>query len=271
MRVLFTGHNGFLGKELIPKIPKKYQIVSYDGDLLDYTKLASFVESNSITKVIHAAAKIDVTSGINGAELLTKNVEMINNLIKLGLPVLTFCSGKIYGYQNGIQNAKENETFVYPEDYYGQSKFMIKKLVEDNSDFTIIRFFNVFGYYESNKRFIKSNLLRYANQMPMIVNQDLEFDTFYVEDSLPIIESWISETLNCKETNLVYKNKLMLTDICELINKLEKYKVEIIVTNNNLGKSYSGNGDRFSALGYKLLGLEQGLSIVYSKIKNDIV
>jgi hypothetical protein len=105
----------------------------------------------------------------------------------------------------------------------------------------------------------------------MIVNQDLEFDTFYVEDSLPIIESWLSETLNCKEANLVYKNKLRLTDICEMINKLEKYKVEIIVTNNNLGNSYSGNGDRFSELGYELLGLEQGLSIVYSKIKSDIV
>jgi nucleoside-diphosphate-sugar epimerase len=271
MRVLFTGHKGFLGKELIPKISEKYQIVSYDGDLSDYTKLALFVESNSITKVIHAAAKIDVTSEINGAELLTKNIEMINNLIKLDLPILTFCSGKIYGYQNGIQNAKENETFVYPEDYYGQSKFIIKKLVENNSNFTILRFFNVFGYYESSKRFIKSNLLRYANQMPMIVNQDLEFDTFYVEDSLPIIESWLSKTLNCKEANLVYKNKLKLTDICEMINKLEKYKVEIIVTNNNLGNSYSGNGDRFSELDYELLGLEQGLSIVYSKIKSDIV
>ena len=134
-----------------------------------------------------------------------------------------------------------------------------------------MRFFNVFGYHEKNQRFIKSNLLRYASQKPMIVNQDLEFDTFYVEDSLPIIESWLAETLNCREANLVYRDKLMLTDICEMINKLDKHKVEIIITNNNLGNSYSGNGDRFSALGYKLLGLEQGLSIVYSRIKNDIV
>jgi hypothetical protein len=63
----------------------------------------------------------------------------------------------------------------------------------------------------------------------------------------------------------------MLTDICEMINKLDKHKVEIFVKKNKLGNSYSGNGDRFSALGYKLLGLEQGLSIVYSRIKNDIV
>ena len=271
MKVLFTGHNGFLGKELIPEISKKYQIVNYEGDLSDYIKLASFVESNSITKVIHAAAKIDISSGISGTELLTKNVEMVINLIKLNLPILTFCSGKIYGYQDGIQNAKENETFIYPEDYYGQSKFIIKKLVENNSNFTIIRFFNVFGYYENSQRFIKSNLLRYASQKPMIVNQDLEFDTFYVEDSLLIIESWLTETLNCRETNLVYRDKLMLTDICEIINKLDKHKVEIAVTHHNLGKSYSGNADRFSTLGYELLGLEKGLSIVYSRIKNDIV
>lgn len=271
MIILFTGHNGFLGKELIPKISNKYQILSYEGDLSNYEKLDSFVESNSITKVIHAAAKIDIPFGMNGAELLLKNVEMVNNLIKLNLPVLTFCSGKIYGHQNGIHRAKENETFLWPEDYYGQSKFIVKKLIEDNKNFTIIRFFNVFGNYESSERFIKSNLLRYASHKPMIVNQNLEFDTFYVEDSLPIIESWLSGALNYKETNTVYQNKLMLTDICEMINKLDKHKVEIVLKNKELGKSYSGNGDRFSALGYELLGLEKGLSVVYSRIKSDLV
>lgn len=270
MKILFTGHKGFLGKELIPQISKRHEVLTYEGDLLNYKKLASFIKFNSVTKVIHAAAKLNITSRINGADLLNKNVEMVDNLIKLNLPTLTFCSGKIYGYQNGIHNAKENEMFTYPEDYYGQSKFIIKKNVEDNKYFTIIRFFNVFGFYENNQRFIRSNLLRYANQKSMIVNQDLEFDTFYVEDCLPIIESWLSGTLNYKEVNLVYPNKLRLTDICAMINRLEEHKVEIILKSNKLGDSYSGNGDRFASLGYDLLGLEKGLSIVYSRIKSEL-
>jgi nucleoside-diphosphate-sugar epimerase len=270
MRILFTGHNGFLGKELIPQISKRHEILTYEGDLLNYKELASFIKFNSITKVIHAAAKIDITSRTNGTQLLIKNVEMVNNLIKLNLPTLTFCSGKIYGYQNGIHNAKENETFTYPEDYYGQSKFIIKKIVENNKYFTIFRFFNVFGFYENDQRFIRSNLLRYANQKPMIINQDLEFDTFYVGDCLPIIECWLSETLNYREANLVYPVKLKLSEICAMINKLEEHKVEIILKNNKLGKSYSGNGDRFLSLGYDLVGLEKGLSIVYSRIKCEL-
>jgi len=271
MRILFTGHNGFLGKELISQLSKNYHVLSFDGDLLDYKSLLKFIESNSITKVIHAAAKIEIPSGINGAELLIKNIEMVGNIIKLELPTITFCSGKIYGYQNGIKNAKEDDTIIYPEDYYGQSKFIIKNLIKNNENFTIIRYFNVFGYHEDNQRFIKANLVRYALNKPMIVNKNLEFDTFYVADSLPIIESWLEDKLHSKETNLVYKDKLMLTDICELINKLDKHKVEIILKDNKFANDYSGNGDRLSAMGYDLLGLEKGLSAVYSRVKNDYI
>jgi len=270
MKTLFTGHKGFLGKELIPQLSKKYRILTYDGDILDYKKLFNFVESNEITKIIHAAAKIGTNPGMNGTELLIENIEMISNIIKLNLPTITFCSGKIFGYQNGISNAKEDEIFIYPADYYGQSKFIIKKLIENIEHFTIIRYFNVFGYYENNQRFIKSNLLRYAHKKPMEVNQDLEFDTFYVEDSLPIIESWLSEKLISKETNLVYQNKLKLTDLCELINKLDKHKVKIVLKENELANNYTGNGDKLSDMRYDLLGLEKGLSIVYSRIKSNL-
>ena len=47
MKTLFTGHNGFLGKELIPKLSNEYHISTYDGDILDYKKLNNFVESNA--------------------------------------------------------------------------------------------------------------------------------------------------------------------------------------------------------------------------------
>lgn len=270
MKTLFTGHNGFLGKELIPKLSNEYHISTYDGDILDYKKLNNFVESNAITRVIHAAAKIDINPRLNGTELLLKNIAMVGNVIKLNLPTLTFCSGKVFGHQNAINNAKEHENFIYPADYYGQSKFIIKRLVENIEYFTMIRFFNVFGYHENKQRFIKSNLLRYAHKEPMIVNQDLEFDTFYVEDSLPVIKSWLSEELISKETNLVYQNKLKLTDLCELINKLDKHTVKIIIKENGLAKNYTGNGDKLSDMRYDLLGVQKGLSVVYARIKSDL-
>ena len=271
MRILFTGHKGFLGKELISQLSEKYHIFTFDGDLLDYKNLLRFVNSNSITKVIHAAAKIDIPTGVNGADLFIENIEMIANIIKLQLPTLTFCSGKIFGYQNSIKNAKEGDMFFFPEDYYGQSKYIIKRLIENNENFTIIRYFNVFGYHEDNQRFIKANLVRYALNKPMIVNRNLEFDTFYVVDSLPIIESWIVGELHSKEINLVYPNKIKLTNICELINSLDNHKVEIILKDHNFANDYSGNGDRLSTMGFDLLGLEKGLSIVYSKIKNEYI
>jgi nucleoside-diphosphate-sugar epimerase len=81
------------------------------------------------------------------------------NVVNLGIPMLSFCSGKIYGYQESIDNAGEDEAGDrFPADNYGQSKYIIRKLVLDNDNVSIFRFFNVFGIYEHPLKFIKANI-----------------------------------------------------------------------------------------------------------------
>ena len=49
MNILFTGHRGFLGKELIPNLSTECKIFMYDGDLCDNSGLVNFVNKNSIS------------------------------------------------------------------------------------------------------------------------------------------------------------------------------------------------------------------------------
>lgn len=272
MNILFTGHRGFLGKELLPNLSTKYKMFTYEGDICDNKGLTNFVNKNSISKVIHAAAIVSTRFKKNTSEDLIQNLRMTLNVVNLKIPVLTFCSGKVYGYQDPINNVKEeNAGDRYPEDYYGQAKYIIRKLIEDKQDIFIARFFNAFGFYESSERFIKANLLRYFKKEPMIVHRNVTFDFFYVEDSLPIITNWISGNKIPKETNLVYLKKLTLKNVCELINQLDNHKVDIITENLDSGKDYFGNGKKLSELGYPILGLEEGLRRVYEKIQAEQV
>jgi GDP-L-fucose synthase len=267
MSILFTGHNGFLGRELIPRLSANHKIITYPGDLRDFADLSEFVKKNSILKVIHAAAKVANRWEIDTSENLVNNLKMTMNIVNLGIPMLSFCSGKIYGQQETIDNVGEDEAGDrFPEDYYGQSKYIIRKLVLENNNVSIFRFFNVFGIHEHPLRFIKANITRYSTKEPMIIDQNIHFDFFYIEDAIPIIASWISESSMPKELNLVYKEKYDLFQVCSLINKLAEHKVRIIVKNSDPGRNYYGNGERLSKLNYPTLGINEGLSRVFSQI-----
>ena len=100
----------------------------------------------------------------------------------------------------------------------------------------------------------------------MVIDQNIYFDFFYIEDALPIIASWISEITIPREINLVYKEKYDLFQVCSLINKLAEHKVRIIVKNPSRGRNYYGNGERFSNLDYPILGINEGLRRVFTQI-----
>lgn len=268
MRILFTGHKGFLGQELIPSLAKNYSVFSFKGDLTDFRELTAFIEEYRITKIIHSAYKVPKGNATLKVEELTHNIKIATNLIRLEIPSLFFCSGKVYGYQKSISGVEEWQSGSrYPTDYYGQSKYLIRTLVQGEKNITIARFFNAFGYFEDENRFVKANLLRYINKLPMIINQNLIFDAFYALDSIPFIESWLTGSIKQTEVNLVYNDKISLMGICETINSVDNYKVPIKIEDMSKGKDYFASGALFSSLNFNLLGLENGILQLYSKLK----
>jgi len=264
MKVLFTGHRGFLGREIIPEINKSVEIFCYQGDLRDYSQLSQFVADQKVERVIHAAVRGGRRNRIDTHLDLVENLVSSMNVLKLQLPTISFCSGKIYGWQNSIENKSENDfDGIIPQDFYGQFKYIFRNLTVNEENIKLLRFFNVFGISESNERFMKANIARYAKKEKMIIHQDFIMDFFYVKDSVPIISDWLNGLEIPKETNLVYSQKRKLSEICSIINELDTHKVDICIEDKNLGKDYYGNGQNFSKLGYKAAGLEAGIRIMY--------
>jgi nucleoside-diphosphate-sugar epimerase len=271
MKVLFTGHRGFLGREIIPEINKSFQLSFYQHDLTDYTQLSRFIADQKIERIIHAAVRGGRRNRIDSHLDLVENLVASVNVLKLQLPTISFCSGKIYGWQNAIENKSEIDTGdIFPKDLYGQFKYIFRSLVINEDQIKLIRFFNVFGVSESNERFMKANIARYARKETMLIHQDFIMDFFYVKDSVPIISDWLNGLEIPKETNLVYSQKMKLSEICSLINELDTHKVEIHIEDKNPGKNYYGNGQNFSKLGYKSEGLEAGIRIMYERQMKEL-
>lgn len=267
MKILFTGHRGFLGRELIPELRKDVEILVYNEDLRDFKLLNQFVKSHKIDGVINAAAKVKQRDGVESVNDLIDNLTINFNITRLELRTLSFCSGKIFGWHRSIEGFSESIAgSEYPKDFYGQSKFIFREMMKENAQITLGRFFNVFGPTESSTRFVRANLTRYRNAEPMIINQNIKMDFFYVLDSIFFIRDWLLNKNLPNEINLVYEKKYDLFEICTMINRLGSFKVPIKIIDHTPGFNYYGDPSLLSKLDYPFLGLQEGLMRVFQSL-----
>lgn len=267
MKILFTGHRGFLGRELIPILGDSFEIVAYQGDLRNWQEFAKFIETNQIDRIIHAAVKGGRRNRIETPETLVNNLQTFFNVIKTQIPTITFCSGAIYDRRRSLNSIAENESGgSMPIDYYGQSKFIINKVAASEYAVSTLRFFNVFGVSEGIDRFITFNISQYVNRKPMVIFNDFYMDFFYVKDLSPVLRAWLDGQKLPKEMNLVYMHKYLLSEICGIINELSSYKVPVIQEGTPSANNYTGDGSLFSRLFPSALGLERGIYEMYREI-----
>lgn len=260
MNVLFTGHRGFLGKELIPRLSEFFTIKIYEGDLLNQQELEEYFKQHSIDYIVHSAARGGRRTRLDTDLTYTNNVESFLNVSSLGVPTISFCSGAIFGKNRSIDGLSEEDVVrSNPTDPYGKSKRKIWEYAHEMNHITLLRFFNVFGTFEDSSRFMRTNILNSLNNNPLTVFQDFYMDFFYVEDAFCVVKEIIQNNIQIKDLNLVYDQKYSLVELCKLIIDISKSKSSIKIYSKTPGLNYYGDGSRLKGLGIKLKGLELGI------------
>jgi nucleoside-diphosphate-sugar epimerase len=150
---------------------------------------------------------------------------------------------------------------------YGFSKHIINQLIKLDPKSVNVKIYAVFDENELPTRFIKSNILRYINREDLNIHQDKQMDFFYMKDLVSMIE-WLidyrEEEFPVQEINCSYLEKYTLTQIAEIINSLDDYKVGIQVEDEIEGRAYCGI---HPIMPFDLIGLEQGIKEVYNLLK----
>lgn len=265
MKILFTGHRGNLGKEIIPLLAEDHSVQYYDIDYSDFDIVNSFFRNREIDFIIHAAIRGGRRVRADIADDFHNNMVMFENLAAQKIPMINICSGAAYGRQDNILKVSEKDFGTrVPQDYYGLSKYFITHRCRQLRHVYNLRFFNVFGSQSPKDMFTTANILNYINKREIVVFKDKFMDFFGVLDAKKVIDLYLTKDENLpKELNLVYEKTLLLSEVAEMINNLSDYKVPVDVLEGGYDKAYCGNGTNLSKLGLNLDGLEKSLEYCY--------
>lgn len=269
MKILFTGHRGNLGKELIPLLSQDHDVKCHSLDYSNADEVNSFFKNQKIDFIIHAAIRGGRRVRADISDDFFNNMMMFENLSAQEIPMINFCSGASYGRQDNIIDVSEKDFGrKVPPDYYGFAKYLITHRCRQLDHVYNLRFFNVFGAQSPKNMFTTANILNYINKREIVVFKDRFMDFFGVLDAKKVIDLYLTCDINLpKELNLVYNSNILLSEVAKMINNLSDYEVPIDILEEGREKSYSGSSLYLDKLGLELDGLEKSLRYVYESLR----
>lgn len=273
MNILITGANGFIGSNIVNLLKDftKFKIFKGTRDTIDLystDNIEKFLNKNQINAVIHCAIEGGDRLKSDTSDILYRNILIYENLIKFNdkyKVFINFGSGAEFDRRYDISNVNEYDMFnSVPADFYGLSKNIISKLSVHYDRSVNLRIFACFYHNELSTRFIRNSITNYINNKPIIIHQDRYMDFFYMEDLLNVVKYFLDNQIQTyKDINMSYLKKYKLSDIANIINELSSKKVCIINENDNLGLSYTGDGNTLNSLNLSLKNLEVGIQQCY--------
>ena len=252
-RILITGANGFIGRNLKESLSCEYDIFAptrLELNLLDGKQVETYLKKNNFDIVVHAANCNDFKNkNISGYDVLKQNLTMFFNLERCQIyyeKMLYFGSGAEYDMENYIPNMNEDYFGMHiPKDDYGLSKYIMAKTSLQNNNIYDLVLFGVYGKYEEwERRFISSNIYNLLTGKPMTINQNRKFDYLFVEDLVAIVRWFIEEKPMQKRYNVCTGNPIDLLSIAKTINTISTKENEIRIFNKGMGIEYSGDNSR---------------------------
>ena len=254
-RILITGGNGYIAKSLYNALKDEYNVTCITRQQLDLTDGEATIQwfkGKYFDVVIHCAVKGG--SRLKGDTFadMDRNLCMYYNLLQ--------CQSH---YDKFIQFGSGAE-LLQRDTPYGLSKHVIRQSMLEKNRFYNIRIYGVFDENELDTRFVKSNIKRYINKEPMLI-QDKRMSFFYMQDLITLVKHHIT-TDPCRlisESNCAYVASTSLMDIANTINELDYYKVPIYM-DTQPGVDYESTlGVPY---GLKYIGLKQGIKTVYDNL-----
>ena len=271
MKVLITGANGFIGKNLVEKLHDKYLTENpgrVELNLLDGEIVESYLKTNRFDVIIHAA---NTNSTRNTAttpyDSLDGNLRMFFNLERCKEyygKMFYFGSGAEYDMRHYVPEMGEEYFGTHiPKDAYGFSKYIMAKSCEQASNIYDLRLFGVYGQYEEwERRFISNAICRVLKGKDITIQKNVYFDYLWVDDLCCIMERFIDIEPQYRHYNVCRGTKIDLYSLACMVKEILDVDCDIVIGEAGWKLEYTGNNERLLAeIGdYRFTGFRESIT-----------
>lgn len=249
MKILLTGANGFIGKNLKEKLENIYDMkcpARRQLDLLDAGAVEDYLRAGGFDVVIHAANTNNTKrQNVSPYDSLDGNLRMFFNLErckKLYGKMYYFGSGAEYDAAHYIPNMTEEYFDSYvPGEAYAFSKYIMSKCCNPAGNIYDLRLFGVYGKYEEwHRRFISNAICRVLKNLPITLSQNVYFDYLWVDDLAIIMKWFLGNEPKYRHYNVCSGRRIDLYTLACKVRKVLDADCDIIVGKPGFKKEYTG-------------------------------
>lgn len=199
MKVCVLGAGGFVGKNLVHNMENWTGVTHQELDLVDQQAVEEYFKTHTYDVVIHCAV-------VGGSRLVKddgwvthKNLLMFENVVRV-------FKGKLIYFSSGAALRG-----TPPTDPYGLSKWIIDRRIEIIPNAYSLRIWGCYGPGELPSRF--SAVCKRDGHV--VIDKDRYFDFVSIEYVRNVVFNYVHGYLSDKEYNLVYPEKLLLSQWAE--------------------------------------------------------
>lgn len=282
MRILVTGSEGFVGRNLVEyfrgdNISVLHPTVG-ELDLTSSKSMVDYFKANPVDAIIHSATTLrDKTD--YPADVCENNLRMFFNLVRQMTPQMKLINlGSGSEYCREYWHAKMPETFFdchVPVDSHSYSKYVISNYIENFHELNMVtlRIFGIFGKYEDYRyKFISNAIVKNLLKMPITINQNVNYDYIYIADFYKVIKHFLFNNGKYRAYNATPTDPIDLVSLSNIINQVSDYQSNILVLNGGIGIDYSGNNNRLlqEINNLQMLSYSESIRELYTYYKENI-
>ncbi|WP_064435357.1 NAD-dependent epimerase/dehydratase family protein [Pseudoalteromonas neustonica] len=258
MKILITGSEGFVGKNLLVYLKSEGFLVFAptfsELDLSDASAVKAYLALNQFDVIVHCATT-DRTNFGYPSEVLRNNLAMFFNLLHnkaQNTRLINLGSGSEYSREYWQPNMPETYLGAYvPADDHSYAKYLISRYIDDLKDFnvTTLRIFGIFGPYEDYKsKFISNCIAKNLAGLNIEIFKNTYYDYVYVDDFCRIVKEMLDTPWQETSYNVTSGKRIDLLSLARLVTNNSKNNTSISILNEGLGVEYSGCNKRIKSL-----------------------
>ncbi len=269
-RILLTGGTGFIGRNILPFLSRKYDVLfptRTELNLIDGDAVLSYVRDHEVEVILHFANPSPAKNHIDRNDRLLADslrlyfnikrcAPLVNKIIYLG-------SGAEYDKRFDIVHAREEDIGRYiPQDDYGFAKYIMNEDARRSTNIYNLRIFGCYGPTDAKTKFIRDAIDCCLENRSITIRQNCFFDYLFVTDLAAVIEYFIDQKPLYHDYNVCSGQAVSLEEIASIVARLMKNDFPIQIMKKGLNKEYTADNTRLlkELKGVFFTPIEQGIA-----------